>query len=308
MALFRYGNIIRNRREDLGLTQEDLADGICSVPTLSRIENGERMPTKNHFEMLMQRIGYSGTNLDCYVSENDFIIHELQFQVRQAYIDGNLERAKELLDRYEQLNTDLTQISKQFLLLYRTLLHQKEYSVEEQKIHYENALSLTCPKFASSSHKKIPHVLSYEEIILIHNISNCNFILGDQHNAIEVMFQLKAYHQNHIVNPEESLRTQPLILYNLSKMLGMVGRYDECIAVCNDAIRLAKSTGRCSFLAKILYNKAWALLRRGEIGDSLAAQHTAKMAYNMAAIMGKMKSAEHYRHFIEENFGENGLL
>ena len=55
MPIFQFGYIIRNRREELGYTQEDLADGICSVPTLSRIENGERMPTKEHFEMLDKR-------------------------------------------------------------------------------------------------------------------------------------------------------------------------------------------------------------------------------------------------------------
>jgi len=54
MSVFQLGPILKARREELGLSQEDLADGICSVPTLSRIENGERMPTKNHFEMLMQ--------------------------------------------------------------------------------------------------------------------------------------------------------------------------------------------------------------------------------------------------------------
>ena len=64
MAVFQLGPIIRARREELQISQEDLADGICSVPTLSRIENGERMPTKNHFEMLMQRLGYNITSLD----------------------------------------------------------------------------------------------------------------------------------------------------------------------------------------------------------------------------------------------------
>lgn len=47
MAVFQLGPILKARREELGLSQEDLADGICAVPTLSRIENGERMPTKN---------------------------------------------------------------------------------------------------------------------------------------------------------------------------------------------------------------------------------------------------------------------
>ena len=57
MPIYKFGYIIRQRREELGYTQEDLAEGICSVPTLSRIENGERLPTKDHFEMLLQRLG-----------------------------------------------------------------------------------------------------------------------------------------------------------------------------------------------------------------------------------------------------------
>ena len=76
MAVFQLGSIIRSRRIELGLSQEQLADGICSVPTLSRFENGERMPTKNHFEMLMQRLGYSAMSLDFYTDRQDFLIHE----------------------------------------------------------------------------------------------------------------------------------------------------------------------------------------------------------------------------------------
>ena len=59
MSIYLFGPLIKQRREELGYTQEDLADGICSVPTLSRIENGERIPTKQHSEMLLQRLGYS---------------------------------------------------------------------------------------------------------------------------------------------------------------------------------------------------------------------------------------------------------
>ena len=64
VPILQFGLIIKRRREELGYTQEELADGICSVPTLSRIENGERMPTKEHFEMLLQRLGYSDTTLN----------------------------------------------------------------------------------------------------------------------------------------------------------------------------------------------------------------------------------------------------
>lgn len=42
MANYRAGDVIRMTRNAVGITQEDLSDGICSVETLSRIENGDR--------------------------------------------------------------------------------------------------------------------------------------------------------------------------------------------------------------------------------------------------------------------------
>ena len=38
------GEYIKQRRLDLGLTQEQLCDGICEPMTLSRLENGKQTP------------------------------------------------------------------------------------------------------------------------------------------------------------------------------------------------------------------------------------------------------------------------
>lgn len=96
MSIYYFGSIIKKRREQLQCTQEDLADGICSVPTLSRIENGERMPSKSNLEMLLQRLGYSDNMVDIYIDEDEFRVHNLKYQIRQAYILGHLRDAAEL--------------------------------------------------------------------------------------------------------------------------------------------------------------------------------------------------------------------
>ena len=44
MANYRVGDIIRLTRIASGLTQEQLSENICSVETMSRIENGENEP------------------------------------------------------------------------------------------------------------------------------------------------------------------------------------------------------------------------------------------------------------------------
>ena len=51
------GEYIKQRRLDLGLTQEQLCDGICEPVTLSRLENGKQTPSRNRINALLQRLG-----------------------------------------------------------------------------------------------------------------------------------------------------------------------------------------------------------------------------------------------------------
>ena len=297
MAVFQLGQILKARREELGLSQEDLADGICAVPTLSRIENGERMPTKNHFEMLMQRLGYSAMSLDYFTDKQDFIIHELKFKTRQAYIDKKYSLAIKLLDELQAMLEKPTIIDRQFVLLHQILLNQKQFSNAEKLKKLETAIQLTCPKYKSNY---VPRVLTYDEIILLNNIAICYEAEGNRERAISILTVLKEYYDHHVVSEEEALRTQPMILYNLSKFLGLSGRYDECIEICDLGIRIARTTGRCPLLGKTLFNRAWALINRNQTGDKEVAEKSLKQAYSFSDAMEK----GHDKHFIQE-FYEN---
>lgn len=298
MAVFQLGPIIRNRRIELGLSQEDLADGICSVPTLSRIENGERMPTKNHFEMLMQRLGYSAMSLDFFTDRQDFLIHELKFKIRQAYVSKDLLLANSLLGEYENLISNESNIDQQFHMLYHTLLNLEQYSQQEELASFESALRLTCPSYSSG---RIPHALSYEEIILLNNIAVCYDVPETRHKAISILRTLKTYYDTHVINSEEALRTQPMVLYNLSKALGMAGYYDECLEICDEGIHLAKKTSRCTFLGEILYNRAWVLVKRNQQGDRLNAANCAEQARSFFQIMGHENYVKIVTGFIRTN-------
>lgn len=296
MATFRFGFVIKKRREDLRLTQEDLADGICSVPTLSRIENGERMPTKAHFDMLVQRLGLSDTILDSLVDERDFHLHELKYRIRQAIIEKRPIEAGKLLHEYEESLYSPSNIDEQFLILYQVIIFAKNFSTEEIQKKLEEAIYLTCPKFAVHH---LPKLLSYEEISILNNLA-INYAQTDQlDRAIEILYHVKRYYENHIVNPEEALRTQPMTLYNLSKCLGMAKRYNECISVCDEGIRIAKTTGRCSALAMTLYNRAWSLAKRNQDGDISLAKTYAEQAAYVASILGQHDISEHSQQFLK---------
>lgn len=298
MAISKIGMIIRRRRTELGLSQEDLADGICAVTTLSRIENGERMPTQNHLEMLLQRIGYSDMMLESYVDEDDFLAHDLKFKIRQAQFERNLSLSRELLMQFEQLALSSSNIDKQFLLLAKVLLYPEKYSNEERMALLEEAIRLTHPKYGQG---KVPYLLSYEEIVLINNIATSYARCGRQKDAIDMLYHIVEYYDAHIINVEESLRTEPLTLYNLSKILGMENRFGECIDICDRGIALAKKTGRGQLYAQTLYNKAWAFVHRGRSEDFADAKELARKALNVAEAFDFTAFANHCRQFIEEN-------
>ena len=73
MELIFLGDFIRCRREDLGLTQRQLCEGICEPMTISRIERGERTP--RHNTVIAKGITFTG------VIEGDGIVQ----------IEGRLE-------------------------------------------------------------------------------------------------------------------------------------------------------------------------------------------------------------------------
>ena len=51
------GHIIKTLREEKGMSQEKLADGICSISTLSKIENNIQVVSASNFNELLEKMG-----------------------------------------------------------------------------------------------------------------------------------------------------------------------------------------------------------------------------------------------------------
>ncbi len=56
------GDLLHSLRKELGLTQEELSDGICDVTVLARYESGKLDPGKEKLELLLNRMHRSGVN------------------------------------------------------------------------------------------------------------------------------------------------------------------------------------------------------------------------------------------------------
>lgn len=300
MSTYEIGRIIRARRETLGMSQEDLADGICAVTTLSRIENGERMPSRNHVEALMQRLGYSASSVDYYTDSKNFQVYELRFKVREAIFTDDSTLAKDYLEQLEGIYNPENILDRQAVMLKTAILQDGRFGLDEKIALLEDAMRLTCPNYST---EWTPKILSYEEIVILNNIATSYAEKGELALACKLLYLLRDYYDNHVISLEEALRTQPLILYNLSKYLGLSGRYDECVEICDQGIRQARRTGRCSLLAETLFNRGWSLLYRDWPGDRKAAKECIKEAIQFAYVMRKPEQEQMEEFFIAQ-FGE----
>ena len=53
MNVYFLGEYIKKQREKLGLTQEQVCEGICEQVTLSRLENGRQTPSRTRVNALL---------------------------------------------------------------------------------------------------------------------------------------------------------------------------------------------------------------------------------------------------------------
>ena len=60
MIYYRLGDVIRELRDRLHMTQEELAAGICSVSSIAKIEKGSQSPSGRVAEALLRRLKDSG--------------------------------------------------------------------------------------------------------------------------------------------------------------------------------------------------------------------------------------------------------
>lgn len=102
MATYEIGKRIKKAREECKMTQEELAFGICSPGTLSKIENGVQAPNKKTFEALMQRLGEPEYLYSIHLSREEIREMQLYRKIERCFLKEDLVKAEELLDQYQK--------------------------------------------------------------------------------------------------------------------------------------------------------------------------------------------------------------
>lgn len=258
MSITSAGKAIRNARIQAGLTQEQLAENICSVVALSNIENGKCGVSPSTFALLMSRAGQNTEAYPIFENFDDYNCFQNLVHAR-FYLEHwkNPLAAKEL-NELQSRNFSNNKIYYQEYLVLETLLQIRSSSdaLEDLLVRLHLALSITHPNldFYAISKESLS-VTDLECLILIAYVS---FELNKQDITLSLCSQLYDYLDNMYHSNKRLLSLQ--VLFNLVFALYLLNNheYQKAFAIIRKGRSLSLANNAHAYLIEstLLYGIA----------------------------------------------------
>lgn len=246
------GEYIKQRRLDLGLTQEQLCDGICEPMTLSRLENGKQTPSRNRINALLQRLGLPDDRYFALLSKNELEMEALQKEIVACNANHRVEEGFETLKKFEQIADHDDQIAQQFILRSKVLLGRldQRYTPQEQIDLLMQAIRLTVPRFNLDEIERFFY--STDEIKIINQIGIAYSDDGQNKKAADIYYQLLKYVRKHFEEIITSVGILPMVYFNYARVLDLCGRYEDSAECAEEGRKACLKYGHYQYLPHCL--------------------------------------------------------
>ena len=273
MSNVRGDVLIKKLRQEKGLTQVQLSEGICSKDTLSRIERGERVPSRWVFEQLMERLGEDPKKYftDVVTTEDKRVADlrdELKGFLRDKSVEG-IQKSKELLDRLEKDEAFKTKEGQQYLFRSKANLALNQKNYEDMHSNAMAALTLTKPTF--NDELIDTYILTFDEIWSINQLAIARFFLVSIEDSTKILLALKAAVDRNYIDGNDMANVYASILYNLSKNLGQMEMWGECLPICEAGVKWCYQSRNSYHYPLFLYNKAHCLFNLDKREEAISA-------------------------------------
>lgn len=267
MIYYRLGEVIRELRSRLHMTQEELAAGICSVSTIAKIESGSQMPSGRVAEALLRRLkdtgcfftGFSQTKeLEELCSWERILECAKRNRVGDSLFEQQFYAYVRILDRTQQ-TTD-------HALVLLELMEVLVMSMPLDELYDETARRRT---------------YTYLELYLLNSIALQFYYLGSYDHAMRIFERLHEYLQEWHRYGDVGRYLYPVVCNNLAAVRLIQGYAHPARMVCDAGINKCLSTGMMLVLPELYGNLS-------NILYTLEEQHEAQQAYARMRTLSEM--------------------
>jgi transcriptional regulator with XRE-family HTH domain len=222
------GKKIKELRKVVGLTQGELAEGICTQALVSRIEKGDIYPSATALYQISVKLGVD-VNYFFEIGTTprlDYLV-EVEKQLKHLRINRKFEEIEELV-KTEEKSPLFYKDNENLQLLY---WHKGIYAYEVEKDEEKSFSLLDEAYYLTANQKK---AMTEREMQILSSKGTILFSLNRQQEALHhynmVEAALKAAEQLH----DKSIKTR--LFYNISRALTRLGKYEKSIDYCHQAI------------------------------------------------------------------------
>lgn len=269
-----FGDALHDFRINLGMSQADFSEGICSDRQYKRLESNESEPSANTLNMLSNKFNIDFNNL------------------YRFYLYKENRNSKEIIDKLNKavIENDFSTINEICFLLE----NNKEKNKGEIYMYYCYAKALTCgdndlgASFAIKGIKQESpyfdgtissltrgHLFSNVSYALLNYLAIYNRLIEQGEKSQQFYLYMLNSLENRIENDTFFYQSQtflfnfyPKMVYNYCLLLWDLNKVPSALTQVNKSISLLSSHGSCKYLHYLLWCKCQSLYLNNQIKEA----------------------------------------
>ncbi|MBP3610097.1 MAG: helix-turn-helix transcriptional regulator [Lachnospiraceae bacterium] len=260
MAVYRIGDVLRMKREALGITREKLCEmsgDICSVQTLYRMECGKVKVKQEVYRKLMECMGELPERRYASIVVSEYQALNLKPKIHQYLRYKEFEQAEETLEQLERVMDRNYVRNKQYLKEIKLYISycRGEISAEEYWKDLWECLRHTIPSLDNIDLDRWPYNCEEFDILADMVTAYCDMKLPEKELCL--LEQLKNNAEKKYMEQDYYITWHSYILGELSRVMSTTNQHEKSIEYCNQGIEELKNQRLLSNMPCLLYDLAW---------------------------------------------------
>ena len=298
------GDAIKARREMLGMSRKDLAEGICSERTLMRMELKQKKSQLPIVRELFEKMGLCAEYTRARVITTNFETLQLSKKLTDAMNNYEAEKSKQLADELEKRLCMTLPYNRQVLMRVRTTLEWDNGKLSEEAFLYKMKEALGYTVSLDKIWKAENRYLTDEEIVCIFNIASTVSDKNEKKRYIELLLEIcNNYIEKYGFSSHISILE--FTLTGISSWLGNIGEFDDSDELSYMVFKECLIHRRIGRREDNLYNNLWnykqRLLHDFPIYTTYDEQQELQRCIFLAKIAKRTASVRFFQKKLEED-------
>lgn len=288
MKSLQIGEVVREARIRHGMTQEDLADGICAVSTVSKIENGHHNPQKRVFAALMERMGERTGRYAMLVGAQEMEKEELREELAQSVRCGDRKSLEQHLEQYRILPGEKKADDLQWMeLAVLALGWWNGTPSEKMEEELLELLYLTYPEYVGNweAHRSY----SSGEILIFQLMAACREREMEHAWCLQRLEQMSKVLEQKNREQNWQKQAQISVCYQMAALCLLMEEYPSSVRYGADGLALCRQTGSYQVAPMLLSIFATGMTKLGDTQLADEAEAFACLVDKMLAVKKELQ-------------------